>query len=174
MEKFQEWDGNLEKLLEKYEYQPQLTNRLDAFKDRHFDQALINEIVLWKVNRYAQLSENTLAEINQLKDLAPGEYKRGKAALKQLLRERGVDLPMASTILRFRNPRVFQIIDRHAYRAVYGNKYPLYPASSVENKVEVYFRYLDDLAELSKSKGIAFKDIDRFLYVFDKKLNGKL
>jgi thermostable 8-oxoguanine DNA glycosylase len=94
--------------------------------------------------------------------------------LKVLLNISGVDLPMASTILRFTNPKVFQIIDRHAYRAIYGKKYPLYQSTPTERKISLYFDYIDDLIELCKLKGLTFTTIDRLLYIFDKKNNGKL
>ena len=83
---------------------------------------------------------------------------------------------MASTILRFQNPKVFQIIDRHAYRALYGKskKYPLYSASPTERKIQVYFSYLEDLIELCQKRDLSFETIDRLLYVFDKEVNPKL
>ena len=81
---------------------------------------------------------------------------------------------MASTFLRFRNTKAFQIIDRHAYRAVYGEDYPLYHSSSDDAKIDLYFCYLDDLHALAGSKRVDFKILDRVLYVFDKKFNGKL
>ena len=83
-------------------------------------------------------------------------------------------MPMASALLRFRNPNVFQIIDRHAYRAVYGASYPLYPTSDPSRKILVYFDYLDQLVDLSKTKGVAFRDLDRALYMLDKEHNGRL
>jgi len=86
----------------------------------------------------------------------------------------GVDLPMASTILRFINPFVFQIIDRHAYRAVYEKKYPLYPYTPTERKISLYFDYIDQLIWHCEIKNLTFTTIDRLLYVFDKKNNGKL
>jgi thermostable 8-oxoguanine DNA glycosylase len=91
-----------------------------------------------------------------------------------LLREPGVDLAMASTFLRFRNKRAFQIIDRHAYRAVYGKNYPLHSSSSDDAKIDLYFRYLDELFVFADSKKVSFKILDRVLYVFDKRVNGKL
>lgn len=89
--------------------------------------------------------------------------------LRVLLNVNGVDLPMASTILRFTNPKVFQIIDRHAYRAVYGKKYPLYQATPTARKISLYFDYIDELIELCKLKGLTSATIDRLLYIFDKK-----
>ncbi|MEI6270138.1 MAG: hypothetical protein WCP01_14760 [Methylococcaceae bacterium] len=55
-----EWDGNLTELISEYSYQPELTRKLDGVTKEAFDQPLVNEIVLWKVNRYAPLSSNTL------------------------------------------------------------------------------------------------------------------
>ncbi len=81
---------------------------------------------------------------------------------------------MASTLLRFRNRQVFQIIDRHAYRALYGSVLPLFPGSSEVKKIEMYSKYLDELIVLAREKQVDFEIIDRLLYVFDKEKNGKL
>ena len=81
---------------------------------------------------------------------------------------------MASTILRFRNPQASQIIDRHAYRAVYGRDYPLHSASKVQDKLAVYFDYVDALIDLCQDGNVEFETIDRLLYEFDKKKNGPL
>lgn len=170
----EEWDGNLTELMSEYSYQPELTHKLDGVANQTFDQSLVNEIVLWKVNRYAPLSPSTLAALNGLSTIEPEKHRESESTLKSLLREPGVDLPMASTLLRFKNPQVFQIIDRHAYRALYGEDYPLYSASGLDKKIEVYFNYLDRLIALSKSKNVEFKMLDRVLYVFDKQQNGKL
>jgi hypothetical protein len=169
-----EWDGNLSDLMSEYSYQPELTRKLDGVATQNFDQSLINEIVLWKVNRYAPLSPETLESLNGLSSIEAGKHKESESTIKSLLREPGVDLPMASTLLRFKNPQVFQIIDRHAYRALYGEDYPLYSASGLDRKVKVYFSYLDELVALSISKNVDFKILDRVLYVFDKQHNGKL
>lgn len=169
-----EWGGHLTDLMSEYSYQPELTRKLDSVTSQSFDQSLVNEIVLWKVNRYAPLSQSTLAALNGLANIETGKHRESKTVLKSLLHEPGVDLPMASTLLRFKNPQVFQIIDRHAYRALYGEDYPLYSASGLDKKVEVYFNYLDELVALSKSKNVDFKILDRVLYVFDKQHNGKL
>lgn len=170
----EEWDGNLTDLMSEYSYQPTLTSKLDGIADQAFDQSMINEIVLWKVNRYAPLSPNTLSSLNTLAKFEPGMHRESESVLKSLLREPGVDLPMASTLLRFKNPKVFQIIDRHAYRALYGEDYPLYSASGLDKKIAVYFDYLDQLIALAKSKNVEFKVLDRVLYIFDKQHNGKL
>ena len=106
--------------------------------------------------------------------LEPGSHKSSREVIRVSLHEPGVDLPMASTFLRFRNPRTFQIIDRHAYRAVTGNDYPLHSKSKSESKIDLYFRYLDDLVELARIKNLEFHTLDRVLYLFDKQINGEL
>jgi thermostable 8-oxoguanine DNA glycosylase len=169
-----EFSGDLNAFLASYNYQRELTKRLDNIENISMDQSLINEIVLWKVNRYVRMSSGNIEQLEKLKVLKKGEHKRGEEVLKALLGINGVDLPMASTILRFINPKVFQIIDRHAYRAVYGKKFPLYQATPTERKISLYFDYISDLIEFCKSKHLEFTTIDRLLYIFDKKKNGKL
>jgi thermostable 8-oxoguanine DNA glycosylase len=172
--KASEFDQDLTSFLRQYKYQPRLTRKLDGLDDVNFTPELLNEIVLWKVNRYVALDGDHLRRIDALRKLKPGEHGEAQSVLEELLAAHGVDLPMASTILRFRNPAVFQIIDRHAYRALYGMDYPLHTQSSVKRKIEVYFAYLDDLRLLCKIKGLKFESVDRVLYVFDKETNGGL
>lgn len=174
MKRAEEWEGALAEFLKDYQYQRELTVHLDGLESQPFAQDVINEIVLWKVNRYAQLSPSALQALHSVVDTQPKSHRNAKAALATLLREPGVDLAMASTFLRFRNRKAFQIIDRHAYRAVYGEDYPLYSSSSDDAKIDLYFRYLDGLFALADSKKIDFKILDRVLYVFDKQVNGKL
>jgi hypothetical protein len=166
--------GDLSPFLTAYIYQPDLTGRLDKLEDTEFTQQLINEIVLWKVNRYVSLTPQLLRQIGHLQRLKPNEHRKGESVLTALLECRGVDLAMASTILRFRNPAVFQIVDRHAYRAIYGSVYPLSTKCAVDRKVKLYFGYLDALVDLCAAKGQAFETIDRVLYKFDQDKNGKL
>src|SRR5229473_2765897 len=164
-----DFDGDLGSFMEKYDYQPKLTSRLDNADD-DFTQERINEIVLWKVNRFAELTPKVLDDINTLSKLEKGQHARARSALEDLLEERGVDLAMASTILRFRNPSVFQIIDRHAYRALYGRLLPMTTVTA--KKIDLYFRYLEDLRSLCEDKSLRFETADRVLYVFDKDRNG--
>jgi thermostable 8-oxoguanine DNA glycosylase len=130
--------------------------------------------VLWKVNRYARLPQDVRDALYALRRLSPNEHRKAEGLLLNLLRYDGVDLPMASTFLRFQNAEVFQIIDRHAYRAATGKPYPLYSATHTKTKVSTYFTYLDALRSLALSSSVAFRDLDWILYVFDKEHNGPL
>ena len=174
MKRAQEWSDDLTKFLEDYRYQPNLTPKLDALTTTPFDQNVVNEIVLWKVNRYAPLEPEALEALNGLKEISHKKHRTAEDALRTLLRQPGIDLPMASTLMRFRNPSTFQIIDRRAYRAVNGDDYPLYSTSGAKRKADLYFDYLDKLIELATEKGIEFRHLDRILYVFDKQNNGAL
>lgn len=172
--KVNDYENNLDDFLKNYNYQPGLTKKLDNLCDVTFTQFIINEIVLWKVNRYVSLDNDILLKINNLKTLTIGMHRQAQTVLESLLRTRGVDLPMVSTFLRFRNPEVFQIIDRHAYRAIYDQNYPLHTTSPIKRKISTYFEYLDKLIELCEKRNLEFQTIDRLLYVFDKRINGNL
>jgi thermostable 8-oxoguanine DNA glycosylase len=164
----------LQSFLDRFNYQRDLTSRLDSIGDDDITTSLLHEIVLWKVNRYPRIPEDLLGELNGIKDTKAKEHKNAESVLLKLLRCAGVDLPMASTLLRFRNPSTFQIIDRHAYRALYGSDYQYYSSSSANDKAAGYFSYLDELHSLAEAKNVRFSDLDRILYVFDKELNGTL
>ena len=161
-----DFPGDLNSFLDHYKYQPELTARLDDLDITTLDQSLINDIVLWKVNRYVKVSDDIITQISEVKNLKAGEHRKSKMVVAALLRLDGVDLPMASTILRFVNSEVFQIIDRHAFRSIYEARYPLYPATASERKISVYFDYIDELIKLCELKGLAFPTIDRLLYIF--------
>jgi hypothetical protein len=167
-----ESNRNLPDFLKDYRYQLELTGRLDRLDSQPFTQAVVNEIVLWKVNRYTALSPATLELLNNVVGLQAGSHRAARDVILALLGERGVDLPMASTLLRFRNPSTFQIIDRHAYRALYGNDLRL--RGSKLRKAELYLGYLDSLLELAHAKNVEFRTLDRVLYEFDRQKNGQL
>ncbi len=59
-------DFNWEDLLLKLKYQFELTTVLDNLTT-DFNQETINQIVLWKVNRYAEIPANTLEKIKDLR-----------------------------------------------------------------------------------------------------------
>lgn len=176
----------LEAYLNKYSYytpkpgstqsSPALTEELDTIGSQDFDELTVLKIILWKVHRYAELGDDLLKQLNEVKSLKMEKQEDAKSVLEALLKTPGIDLPMASTLLRFRNPAVFQIIDQRAYRSVMPNedKYPLHTASSVERKVKVYFDYLSAIDKLCKTKDIKFAEADRILYQFDKEENKEL
>ncbi len=154
--------------LDLYAYQTQLTPKLDQLTGA-FDQATINEIVLWKVDRYALLSEKALAALNTIPSQGVVEEQLGKQVLELLLATKGIRLAMASTILRFKNPEFFQIIDERAYRVIYGEKLP--SSTVVAKQVKLYFDYLQKLRGIAKDYNLAFSSLDRVLYELDKELN---
>ena len=157
-----------------FKYQENLTTKLDAISGE-FDQNVINEIVLWKVNRYAALSKDSLTLINSISTSSKViNEELTKDVLSSLIAEPGIQLPMASTILRFRNPKIYQIIDQRVYRILYGEKYK--QEKNVADQIEKYLVYLKKIREESARLRISFEKADRILYMLDKdkRLNGNL
>jgi len=153
-----------------YKFQPELTSILDNI-EADFDQSIINQIVLWKVNRYSQLNESTLLLLNQIdKYNLILNIDLTEEILRNLLSTKGVQLAMASTILRFKNPNVYQIIDQRVYRFIYGKIMPKY-FSSIDIQVALYMEYLGKLREVCNHKQIDFILADRILYDLDKEYN---
>ena len=146
-----------------------MTKRLDVL-DEPFTQEILNEIVLWKVNRYASFGSRKIEQQNEI-SLTQTELdvEATKDILNQLLAIAGVKLPVASTILRFKNSNIYQIVDRRAYRVFYGHSYP--SSSVLAKNIDLYLKYLADLRIAADKYDIPFKFMDRYLYQLDKKLN---
>jgi hypothetical protein len=102
-----------------FDYEPELTNRLDNVQ-KIFDQTIVNEIVLWKVARFANIDPSVFKLINAIEPLSRElDVSQTTELLQSLLKTKGIGLPMASTILRFKNPNIYQIIDQRVYRFIY-------------------------------------------------------
>ena len=158
------------KLKTNYKYQRDNTKTLQQHTG-DYDQAFINRIVLWKVNRYSGVSEQLLDWINATKQ----HEELNEALTRKILRAfldpnlLGFQLAMASTVLRFRNPRIYQIIDQRAYRVVYKRKFDL--SGPKEEQIDLYLAYLKKLREVSDERGFPFEDADEILYELDKRVN---
>jgi hypothetical protein len=149
-----------------------LTASLDNKVKVDFDQQIVNEIVLWKVNRYVNVANaDWMGDFNKLKfiDELDGNQTFVKSILSNMLKTQGIMLPMASTMLRFRNPNVFQIFDEGTFRVIYGDdlrRKKIMDAND-DNSIDLYFEYLVILKKTCAEKGIVFSDADRILYQFD-------
>lgn len=152
-------------------YEEDLTRYLDGKGQEPFDETDILKITLWKVARYPHIDNDILQKLNKIafiKDLSNDEDRKiTEEVLTELLKRKGVRLPMASTYLRFRNPHVFQIIDRHVWYQVYHTEYV--EKSKIDESIKDYFQYLKDLQDLAMREGIRFFDADRHYYMQDKK-----
>lgn len=166
------WGNDPTSLLEKYDYHLELTKKLDALSVDDFNREILYEIVLWKLSRFPYINDALLNKLKGIADIEPTKHESAREVLENLLRSSGVALPMASTILRFINPKSFQIIDDRAYRVLFPGqaKYPSKPAKItngyIKNSIDIYFQYLDKLHEVS-SKKLPFEKADRILYQLD-------
>lgn len=164
---------NPEKLLEKHktQYQKKLTEKLDDLKG-NLTQETINEMVLWKVNRYVEMEREELALLNSISpDAEILDKALTEKILLKLLAVSGVRLAMASTFLRFRNPNIYQIIDQRTYRYLYQETIKNWAAKEA---VAIYLQYLDDLRAWCQTNDVSFQHADRIVYQADKKENKHL
>jgi thermostable 8-oxoguanine DNA glycosylase len=157
-----------------YDYLPEITSMLDSYGG-DFDQVIVNKVVLWKVNRYPIIDDAILQELNGIKksdeSVSPVVLR---TLLLKLLSCHGIQLPMASTILRFKNPKLFQIIDQRVYRLIYGKKMKLpgsYNIANLEKLVDLYIQYLKTLRNQCDQLNIPFEKADRILWMADRRIN---
>lgn len=160
-----------------FDYQSELTKKLDS-DSTDFDQNRLNEIVLWKVNRYAEFDNKLIHELNGISPHQQQmDLEKTKQILKMLLRTKGVQLAMASTILRFRNPKIYQIIDQRVYRIIYNGQELILSNylsdKNIDNQIELYLKYLVDLKQVCLDLKIDFEKADRVLFMADRRVNKK-
>lgn len=158
-----------------FKYQELLTKKLDKYES-NLDQSIINEIVLWKVNRYVSIDADTLELLNKIDSKSNEiDIEQTNEILIALLQTKGIQLPMASTILRFRNNKIYQIIDQRVYRIIYENKKlklsSYQSKNNLKHQIELYLQYLIDLKNICIKLNIDFHDSDRILYKADKRIN---
>lgn len=164
---------NIHKSDKEYQYQKVLTLKLDEI-DTEFTPDIINLIVLWKVNRYPEMDNECLDLINKIPNTETLDEAFTREVLHKLLNTKGIQLPIASTILRFKNPYVFQIIDQRVYRILYNEKLEIKTTKSDKNiqySINLYLKYLKDLRIEAFKLGIELYKADRILYMADKRLN---
>jgi len=174
------WADNPSSLLGKYKYQPNLTKKLDEIKPDKINRQIIYEMVLWKINRFPEIDDGLINEINTISGLERNQHncENSRSIIEKLLRCRGIRLPMASTILRFANPNAFQIIDDRVCRVLsLEEKYPVKPVKITQGYLELsikcYFKYLDKLNEICCDR-LPFDQADRILYQLDIELGNKI
>jgi hypothetical protein len=172
--------NNMDKAKQKlYEDYPnkELTKKLDKL---HLDVSNVKlsdlyEIVLWKLNRFIDF-EKTIDSLKELGLINDSSCDKSKEIITELLESKGIGLPMASTILRFLNPKVYQIIDDRVYRFLYSgendknkwnNNKPRYESAPIDEKIKIYCDYLRDLKKASDENNIDFFDADRVFYFYD-------
>ncbi len=175
----EEWGDDPVSLLKDYKVQPELTAELESINGSDLDYETLYKIVLWKLNRFPRIPAELLEELKNIPAIAPMKHEKSLEIVKKLLKSPGVALPMASTLLRFLNPKAFQIIDERAYRVLYPHdkKYPGKPKAKLERYLDestkIYFSYLDKLHSISSDK-LPFEKADKILYLLDIKLGNKI
>lgn len=173
------WGDDPSSLMEEYNYHPELTEELDSLTPDFLNKEQIYKIVLWKLNRFPYISNELMYMLKGVATIKPKKHKEAESMIRELLKTSGIALPMASTILRFINPNAFQIIDDRAYRVLLPGepKYPSKPQKSistyVEKSIDIYFKYLDRIHEIS-NENLPFSQADRILYQLDIKLGNKI
>lgn len=153
-----------------FDYEKVLTDKLDRIGANEFTETNILEMTLWKLSRYPHVNTDVLNKLNRLAYVSDIEEEKDRHliidALQALLGCKGVRLPMASTYLRFRNPKVFQIIDQRVWFQLYNEE--LTNSNDHTMLIEKYLKYLKDLRIKCQYDNIPFEMADRYYYIIDK------
>ncbi len=166
-------------ILDRYKYhddaqlKKKIQDRDDCCLEQNYN--VINEIVLWKLNRIVEIQDETVELLNKIsrKYNDPKEAindKETEILIDKLLKSKGIRLPMASTILHFYAPTMFPIIDQRAYRELFGKEY------ISTSGFDVYKEYVEGCIDFINSKNIniEFELIDKLLYQLDKESGKKV
>ena len=174
---------NYQDVLQRYHYQDgaEIFERISAADKENYQENkdIINEIVLWKINRMPQITPQVIEEIYDLAAIKdPMEASENQATFSvivKLLGAKGIRLPMASTILHFYHPALYPIIDQRAYRELYREEYPKYLIKK-EALAQLYMQYVRDCYAFQQKNcpDILFEQIDKILYQLDKEKGNKV
>ncbi len=164
-----------------FDYLPELTDELDKLHNKDLKISDIYTITLWKIYRYPKVNEEIIKELNSLRKLKQFNENRTRAILNLMLHTQGIGLAMASTYLRFTNPKIYPIIDTRALRAAFDYERTNDKEKTIsdhrkseslyEQQIDLYIKYVNKLMEFSKTDyhglKIDFENLDRFLYDID-------
>lgn len=166
-----------------YESEDNITSRiknLDKANSQN-NRDIINAIVLWKINRSVEISNDTLNLLNSLDYLkTPLEAVKDAQVHKvimELLSSKGIKLAVASAILHFYYPQIFPIIDQRSYRELMQEEYPSYLSKDKNKKyLKLYLAYIEKCYEFNVQQcpNILFEYVDKVLYQIDKEKGNKV
>ena len=165
------------KVLEKYDYDygEKIFEKIKKKNWKSENKNIINEIVLWKIERQILGDEEKLLnlctrikKIESVDEALTNSEQKIKVIIKELLEFKEIQLAMASTIMHFYNPNVFPIFDQRAYRVIFEKDYKkIYSKTKLAN---TYIDYLKTCKEYYDNKingKIYFSDLDKYLYQLD-------
>lgn len=172
-------------ILERYKYESDEELKLRIWQsdneDKKEQRNIINDIVLWKLNRIVKVSDETLDLLVSLGDIKnPLDAitdKRVEELLVLLLDSKGIQLAIASTILHFYYPTIFPIIDQRAYRELTGEDLPQYTDKNKGRRnIKKYLDYIERCYKYRNANfpDADFSDIDKLLYQLDKEKGNKV
>lgn len=172
-------------ILQRFDYpnDASIQARISGLNPQDYQQGrdIINEIVLWKINRSVSISDETLDLLNSLKYLSSpleaAEDVKVHNVVQKLLACKGIKLAVASAVLHFYYPEIFPIIDQRSYRELTGREYPAYMTKDKEEKyMRLYMSYIKECYEynMNHCPEISFAFIDKLLYQIDKEKGNKV
>lgn len=164
-----------------YEDETDISVRIESADNSNYreNRDIINEIILWKMNRTPEVSDEVIDAIYSLREIKSPEEavksERTRVVIGKLLMSKGMKLPMASTVLHFYFPALYPIIDQRAYRELYGMEYPR-NIIKLEKLVDMYVKYMVDCIDYHQKNcpEIPFSKIDKLLYQIDKEKGYKV
>lgn len=173
---------NYQEILDRFKYEDEsdIKQRIISTTNTNYreNRDIINEIILWKMNRMPHFEDELIDMIYSLGDIDTPENavksEKTKQVLKKLLQTKGMKLPMASTVLHFYFPHVYPIIDQRAYRELYAKEYPQYIKQDV--MIDMYMKYIEDTWKYQRDicPEIPYEKIDKILYQLDKEKGNKV
>lgn len=115
---------------------------------------------------FSDFDDNTTGEI---KDAIQQAIQRQSITCKlEALRSlKGVEIPVASSILLFMKPDCYPVLDKRAWRTLYETGY-VYDSDFENDSIEDYLVYLGTCRALANDLGVDLRTLDRALWVLGR------
>jgi hypothetical protein len=127
------------------------------------------KVCYWKSPRAIKYIKSNRADaIKRITGMALGSRKEHEK-ITELIKLKGVSIPMASSILTLVNPKQYGVMDIRVWQLLYQTGIATTNPKGTAFKIEEWLLFLNTLRHFSKKMNVTARDVERTLFLIHKK-----